>query len=227
MTHPLDGIRTVATETKLAGATDRIDRDLEYGERIVLLVEAKVTEVAAKAGGNGPVAKRTLTALDIFEVDLERGDATLSAMRAERRRADDAHLAHAPLDLGVELEEVDGVLATPAESAALKDDADPDVAPPWSGYDEQSVGEVLEALENTSAAAGDGSVGYARLVEETRSYEAAHKGRKGILDFCDAELERQPAAGDAFDDPDTDPDDEDEVADAEVLEDPPLPGEDA
>lgn len=208
-----DDLRIVGTETKLTGATDRLTRALKYRERVILVVDATVDNLSLKSTGDGPALVRRLKITDLYELDGERGINVTTGLRAERRRAEDDAAGRAPLPGLDDLELTvgpDGVVETVAEKAArLGEDVateDADVEP-WAGYDGETVAQVVEALDNTKAAAGLSSVGFVNLVARVAGYEQGHRKRSGVLNYCAAAQEATP------------------IADALEADAPPLPGE--
>jgi hypothetical protein len=200
-----DDVRIVATETKLSGSLDRLDRPLGFRERVILVIDATVSEEAIKSSGDGPIRKRTLKLTDAYELEGERGVNIVNALRGERRKAEDEAAGRNPIPGLEDFPEVttdgSGVVATPSELAKLAGAGDTPTEP-WPGYDSETVPTIVEALENTKAAAGAG-VGFAKLCATTLAFEEANGARKRIVTYCRGVVE---------------------AAQAEAV--PPLPGED-
>ena len=51
---------------------------------------------------------------------------------------------------------------------------------PWSGYDEQSVGAIATALDDTDAL----------TAQEVKEYERSHKGRAGVIETAEKRIDR-------------------------------------
>ena len=118
------GRKPVGMKTALAGAGTRVTRPHTIGDRVVLVIEAKV-----KAGGHedtddGIVWVEKLRVVDLFELDPAQGSRLISTVRSLYRTADDAVKGRRPLpDLGeTGYTDGSGVVLTPAEVAELRGD---------------------------------------------------------------------------------------------------------
>ena len=90
------GIFPVGSRTSLSGSTDWLDRDLEYGERVVLVVDAIVTGVGIAKGPNGPITARKLAAVELYELVGARGKSALETLMVEARRGAPAEMDPLP-----------------------------------------------------------------------------------------------------------------------------------
>lgn len=84
-----EGLIPVGVVTRLNGAGERITRALHYGDRVVLLVEAEVTNVGHGKTSQGMKRIHTLTALDLYELEGRAGRRILNAAKQSYRLADD------------------------------------------------------------------------------------------------------------------------------------------
>lgn len=194
----LAGVRIAGTDTRLAGATDTITRDLAFGERVVIITEAIVTNVGLKSTSDGARVVRNLKAIDVFELTGDNGARVLNALRAERSAAVAEAGGELPLP-GLDVNTTaDLVVLTDrdltgedAAATAILDDLGNDLAtktetPPWAIYDEEPVGGVADYLD---ACREDLSTdAYRALLTHTLAYEEAHKRRRGVTEYVLAEL---------------------------------------
>lgn len=137
------GRKPVGMKTALAGAGTRVTRPHTIGDRVVLVIEAKV-----KAGGHedtddGIVWVEKLRVVDLFELDPAQGSRLISTVRSLYRTADDAVKGRRPLpDLGeTGYTDASGVVLTPAEVAELRGDPvrailSPELTPAVVVYDD-------------------------------------------------------------------------------------------
>lgn len=137
------GRKPVGMKTALAGAGTRVTRPHTIGDRVVLVIEAKV-----KAGGHedtddGIVWVEKLRVVDLFELDPAQGSRLISTVRSLYRTADDAVKGRRPLpDLGeTGYTDGSGVVLTPAEVAELRGDPvrailSPELTPAVVVYDD-------------------------------------------------------------------------------------------
>lgn len=124
------GRKPVGMKTALTGAGTRIARAHGIGDRVVLVIEAKVKKAAHEETDDGLVYSETLKVVDLFEIDRDPGSRLLSAVRSAYRTAEDAVKAREPLrgadgtpeaDMGeVGYTDASGIVLTPAEIAAIR-----------------------------------------------------------------------------------------------------------
>jgi len=178
--------------TKFGGKTDRLDRELEPGDRLVIVAECTVAEIR----DNGETITRTAKIGDVHELDGDLGRSLVQSLRLVRRRVEDAASGREVLP-GLEVTtDVAGVVATAAERAAMRDDVAPP-APDGFGEDldqaepgaeiEGSLGDVLgkpygRATATEVKAAIEklaGTATAARMVEVASLVDRLERGRKG------------------------------------------------
>lgn len=116
---PATGMRT-----SLTGAGSRITRSHEIGDRVVLVIEARVRSAGHEQTDDGLVYVEKLKVDDLFELAGDQGRRLLSTMRSLHRTAEDAVQGRQPIgDLGeVGYTDAAGVVLTPAEVAELRGD---------------------------------------------------------------------------------------------------------
>lgn len=195
--------------TKFGGKTDRLTRELEPGDRLVIVAECAVTEIR----DDGETITRGLKMVDVHELDGDLGRSLVQSLRTVRRQVEDAASGRDVLP-GLEVTtDVAGVVATAAERAAMRGEPETvtGVEPTWDGdpgtletevhgaggegpgegpfddalgkpYGMATASEIKAALAKTAAAAtGEQMVELAGVVERL---ERARKGgsRKRVLD---------------------------------------------
>lgn len=125
---PLDlpeyhGRKPIGQRTALNGAGTRIVREHTIGDRVVLVVEAKVKKAGHEDTDDGLVYVETLKVTDLFEVEAKAASRLLAAMRANARATADAGV-RTPIpgaeDIGYT--DASGVVLTPKEVAELRGD---------------------------------------------------------------------------------------------------------
>jgi len=118
------GRKPVGMKTALAGAGTRVTRPHTIGDRIVLVIEARVKKASHEDTDDGLVYAESLKVLDLFELTGDQGARLISTVRSLYRTADDAVKGRRPLpDLGeTGYTDGSGVVLTPAEVAELRGD---------------------------------------------------------------------------------------------------------
>ncbi len=125
---PYHGRNPKGMRTSLTGAGSRITRSHGIGDRVVLVVEAKVRSAGHVDTDDGLIYEEKLKVLDLYELDRDPGARLLSTVRSAYRTADDAlngkvAAAHGGVDLtDVGYTDASGVVLTPKEIAALRGD---------------------------------------------------------------------------------------------------------
>lgn len=196
------GIETVGRKTSISGSTDRLDRDLAFGERFTVVLDVRVTSVGVVTSGNGPILDRKLTILDLYELEGQRGRDVLAALRAERRMNDDAGTGAQVLPGFGGVTDAAGVVLTPGDLAEASGDGYASGGPPeeldddmraalaadepWEGYAKDTiagvVGHLTDGRERYLAVGA-----WDAVLQHVWIYEAAHKARRGILEFVAGE----------------------------------------
>lgn len=85
-----DGLVPVGVLTTLTGAGQRVHRAIQHGAKVVLLIEAEVTDVRHPKTKEGVKRKHVLSVVDLFEVEGKAGQRILATMRQQYRSLDDA-----------------------------------------------------------------------------------------------------------------------------------------
>lgn len=122
------GQKPVGMKSALTGAGTRIRRPYGIGDRVVLVVEAKVKKAGHEETDDGLVYVETLKVSDLFELDRDPGTRLLRFLRSNYRVAEDKVAGRAPLadngtDLGDEgWTDGNGVVLTPSELAERRGD---------------------------------------------------------------------------------------------------------
>lgn len=123
-----NGRTPVGMKSALTGAGTRIRRPYGIGDRVVLVVEAKVKKAGHEETDDGLVYVETLKVSDLFELDRDPGTRLLRFLRSNYRVAEDKVAGREPLadngtDLGDEgWTDANGVVLTPAELAERRGD---------------------------------------------------------------------------------------------------------
>lgn len=121
-----EGLTPVGVLTSLQGAGERITRALHLDEKIVLVVEARVTNVQHPMSKAGVKRQHVLKVADLYELPGRRGARLLTALKKAWRLSDDAsqgrtaieELAGAGDDLELTVDGA-GVVLTDADLADL------------------------------------------------------------------------------------------------------------
>lgn len=118
------GRTPVGMKTALAGAGTRVTRPHTIGDRIVLVIEARVKSASHEDTDDGLVYSEKLKVLDLFELDADQGSRLISTVRSLYRTGDDAAKGRRPVPgLGdVGYTDASGVVLTPDEVADLRGD---------------------------------------------------------------------------------------------------------
>lgn len=211
----LAGVRVTGTDTRLAGATDTVDRDLAFGERVVLITEAIVTNVGLKSTTDGARIVRNLKAIDVFELAGDDGARVINALRATRSAHKAEEAGELPLP-GLDVHATgDGVVLTNRDLDALAGNPIDDLtgdelaryaeSEPWPNYSDEPVGGVADYLDLCREDLTTEQ--YRDKLLHVLAYEEGHKGRRGVLDYALGELTDvgpdaplpDPTAGDGLD----------------------------
>lgn len=118
------GRKPVGMRTGLAGAGTRVTRPHTIGDKIVLVIEARVKKASHEDTDDGLIYAESLKVLDLFELTGDQGARLISTVRSLYRTADDAVKGRRPVPgLGeVGYTDASGVVLTPAEVAELRGD---------------------------------------------------------------------------------------------------------
>lgn len=118
------GRAPVGMKTAVSGAGNRVTRPHGIGDRVVLVIEAKVKKAGHEETDDGLVYAETLKVVDLFELDRDPGARLISTVRSAYRTAEDSSKGRAAIpDLGdVGYTDANGVVLTPREVAALRGD---------------------------------------------------------------------------------------------------------
>lgn len=118
------GRRPVGMRTSLLGAGSRITRPHTIGDRIVLVIEARMKADGHDETDDGLVYSEKHKVLDFFELEGDRGARLLSTLRSLYRTGEDAIKGRRPIPDLAETGYTDasGVVLTPAEVAELRGD---------------------------------------------------------------------------------------------------------
>ncbi len=137
------GRKPVGMKTALAGAGTRVTRPHTIGDRIVLVIEARVKSASHEDTDDGLVYSEKLKVLDLFELDPGQGARLISTVRSLYRTGEDAIKGRRPIpDLGdTGYTDASGVVLTPAEVAELRGDPirailSPELTPAVVVYDD-------------------------------------------------------------------------------------------
>lgn len=137
------GRKPVGMKTALAGAGTRVTRPHTIGDRIVLVIEARVKSASHEDTDDGLVYAEKLKVLDLFELDPGQGSRLISTVRSLYRTGEDAIKGRRPIpDLGdTGYTDASGVVLTPAEVAELRGDPirailSPELTPAVIVYDD-------------------------------------------------------------------------------------------
>lgn len=115
------GTPAVGMRTGLAGAGNRIQRAHSIGDRVVLVIEARVKSAGHKATDDGILYVEGLTVADLFELPGDQGARLLATMRSLHRN-DATGTAPVPELADVGYTDASGVVLTPEELAELRGD---------------------------------------------------------------------------------------------------------
>ena len=122
-----DGRTPSGMKTSIGGAGNRISRTHELGERVVLVIEAKVKSSGhEETEKDGVLYVESMKTLDLFELPEAPGRRLLAALRQSYRTAEgQPPLTNGDETAGEGIEvavDAAGVAITPAELAALRED---------------------------------------------------------------------------------------------------------
>lgn len=118
------GRAPVGMRTSLTGAGNRLTRPHEIGDRVVLVIEARVKRAGHEDTGGGLLYTETHKVADLFELDSAPGARLLTHLRSAYRAARDASEGSEPIPgLGDEgWTDANGVVLTAAELAERRND---------------------------------------------------------------------------------------------------------
>lgn len=118
------GRKPVGMKTSVNGAGNRLARPHGIGDRVVLVIEAKVKKAGHEDTDDGLIYAEVLKVADLFEVQGDPGARLLSTLRSAYRTAKDDQDGKAPIpQLGeVGYTDAAGVVLTEREVAALRGD---------------------------------------------------------------------------------------------------------
>lgn len=118
-----EGATPSGVDTKITGAGQRIERALYLEERLVVLAEVEVTNVAHTAGKGGVRRSHTMQVRDLYELPGKEGRRQLARLRTSFRQARDEALGRTALPVFDDTStpecftDASGVLLTPEELA--------------------------------------------------------------------------------------------------------------
>lgn len=118
------GRAPVGMRTSLTGAGNRLTRSHEIGDRVVLVIEARVKRAGHEDTDDGLIYTEVHKVADLFELDPKPGARLLTHLRSAYRTARDAAEGSVPLpELGDEgWTDANGVVLTAAELAERRND---------------------------------------------------------------------------------------------------------
>ena len=118
------GRKPASMRTTLTGAGTRVTSSHTIGDRLVLVIEARVKSAAHEETDDGLVYVEKLKVLDLFELDRDQGSRLISTVRSLYRTGEDAVKGRRPVPgLGeVGYTDASGVVLTEKEVAALRGD---------------------------------------------------------------------------------------------------------
>ena len=118
------GRAPVGMKTAVSGAGNRLTRPHGIGDRVILVIEAKVKKAGHEETDDGLVYAETLKVVDLFELDRDPGARLISTVRSAYRTSEDSMKGRSAIpDLGdVGYTDAAGVVLTPKEVAALRGD---------------------------------------------------------------------------------------------------------
>lgn len=102
-----EGVKPIGVVTKVNGAGNRIARAMHLEDRVVLVIEAEVSNVGHAATDDGVKRVHTLRVKDLYELEGKAGVTLLRSLRQSYRLADDARHGRARLGMA-ELEQPEG-----------------------------------------------------------------------------------------------------------------------
>lgn len=94
---PYKGVKPQGMKTALTGAGNRISRAHTIGDRVVLVIEAKVKRAGHEDTDDGLLYTEQFKVVDMFEVDDPAAGRLLSQVREAYREADDERHGRMPL----------------------------------------------------------------------------------------------------------------------------------
>lgn len=118
------GRKASKMKTALTGAGSRVTRPHSIGDRVILVIEARVKSAGHEDTDDGLEYVEKLKVLDLFELSGEQGQRLVSTVRSLYRTGEDALKGRTPVpELGdVGYTDGSGVVLTPKEVAELRGD---------------------------------------------------------------------------------------------------------
>jgi hypothetical protein len=185
---PYHGRTPTVMKTSITGAGNRIVQSHGIGDRIVVLVEAKVRQAAhEETDKDGLVYIERLKVVDFFELDGEQGRKLLVEQREAYRLADDERLGRVGLPFEnppageVGLLDENGHPLDEDALAEIRGDRDAldelergrgGVGEPWAGFEQSGAREIIGHIKALTVA--DEAVAVA-------SWEEEHGGRQSVM----------------------------------------------
>jgi hypothetical protein len=137
-----EGVKPVGVVTKVNGAGSRIHRAMHLDEKVVLVIEARVSNVGHGTTDDGVKRVHTLRVADLYELEGKAGATLIRSLRQAYNLADDARHGRAALGMA-ELEQPESNAA--GISVVVDDEGRVHTAPAEGG-------EVLEGLPHVDVA---------------------------------------------------------------------------
>lgn len=181
------GRAPVGMKTSLNGAGNRVTREHSIGDRVVLVIEAKVKKAGHEETDDGLIYAEVLKVTDLFEIQGDPGRRLISAVRQSYRTADDVAKGREPLKDGDEdfsvagITDASGVALTPAELAELRGD------PVRAMLDEAMTPVVIVYSDGARELWPDDFDGGAPRPEPGERFETADDGDVYVERILDAE----------------------------------------
>lgn len=116
------GRKPIGMKTAVNGAGNRISRSHDIGERLVIVLEARVRKAGHEETDDGLIYAETLKVVDLFEIGGDPGKRLLSNVRQAYRSADDASMGRTALPGGEGWTDGSGTALTPDEVAEIRGD---------------------------------------------------------------------------------------------------------
>lgn len=179
-----EGTMPVGVDTRINGSGQRIIRPLGLEQRVILVVEAVVSGVDHKTVKGGIKRVHTLSVADLYEVEGKEGTKLLSNMRLRQKKADDAR---------------SGRKAIPGIDEATIGEPGPEVTVDGNG--------VAMTEAEVAAARGEEAPTNDLITEGPEPVTLVFKdGSRAAwpADYAQADLEREPYAGEFWVNPNSD-----------------------
>jgi hypothetical protein len=114
-----EGIQPVGVVCKLNGAGSRIVRAMHYEERVVLVVEAEVSNVGHGKTGDGMKRIHTLSVKDLFELEGKPGATLIRSLRQAYKLSEDQRAGRTAFEGIGDVDPADGLELHVDESGAV------------------------------------------------------------------------------------------------------------